>query len=186
MLKWLLILFGVMRSAIHPRQELVLENLALRQQLAVWKQRYPRLSLKNSDRLFWVFLSRVWSNWQTSLHLVKPATVVRWHRQGFKYYWCWKSRCRGRPKIDPKLRILIRQMCQANPLWGTANTRRTLNVGIRFIRSHCLQIYDSSPRPTLADLANLFTQSHEGNSIARFFHDTDCDVQSLIRVFGAQ
>ena len=118
MLKWLRMLFGVMRSSIRPRQELVLENLALRQQLVVLKQRYPRPSLKNSDRLFWVFLSRVWSNWRNSLHLVQPATVVRWHRQGFKYYWRWKNRGRGRPKIDLELRNLIRQMCQSNPLWG--------------------------------------------------------------------
>ena len=118
MFRWLEILFGTLRSLVRPHHELVLENLALRQQLVVLKQRYPRLRLQASDRFFWVFLSRVWSNWQDPLHLVQPATVVRWHRQGFKYYWRWKSRGRGRPKIDPELRILIRQMCQANPLWG--------------------------------------------------------------------
>lgn len=112
------ILFGTLRSLVRLHHELVLENLALRQQLAVLKQRYPRPRLQASDRFFWVFLSKVWSNWKDSLHLVHPATVVRWHRQSFKYYWRWKSRGRGGPRIDPEVRILIRQMCQANPLWG--------------------------------------------------------------------
>ena len=62
MFSWLEILFGTVRSLVRPRQELVLENLVLRQQLAVLKRHHPRPPLKNSDRLFWVFLSRVWSN----------------------------------------------------------------------------------------------------------------------------
>ena len=118
MLKWLRILISVLRSVVHPRRELVLETLALRQQLAVFKHHYPRPRLRDSDRLFWVLLRRVWRNWHLPLHLVKPATVVRWHRQGFRYYWRWKSRGRGRPKIDPEIRHLIRRMCRANPLWG--------------------------------------------------------------------
>ena len=118
MLKWLGILFGTLWSAIHPRHELALENLALRQQLAVFKHRYPRPHLQDSDRLFWVLMRRVWRNWKTSLYLVQPATVVRWHRQGFRYYWRWKSRGLGRPKIDPEIRHLIQRMCRANPLWG--------------------------------------------------------------------
>jgi len=68
--------------------------------------------------MFWVMLSRVWQNWRAALLLVQPATVVRWHRQGFRYYWRWKSRGRGRPRIDPEIRAPICQMCQANPLWG--------------------------------------------------------------------
>ncbi|MDH3378155.1 MAG: helix-turn-helix domain-containing protein [Gammaproteobacteria bacterium] len=117
-LKWLRILFGVVRSAIRPRQELALENLALRQQLAVLKHRYPRPRLQDSTRLFWVYLIRVLKNWRISLRILQPATVVRWHRQGFKYYWPWKSRGREHPKIDPEIRDLIQRMCNTNPLWG--------------------------------------------------------------------
>ncbi len=125
MFKWLRILL------VRPRHELVLENLALRQQLAVFKQRYPRPRLKDPDRLFWVLLSRMWRNWRTALHVVQPATVVRWHRQGFKYYWRWKSRGRGRPKIDPEIRHLICRICRANPLWGTPRIHvEMLKLGI--------------------------------------------------------
>jgi len=118
MFKWLRILVGALWSAFRPHRELVLENLVLRQQLAVFKHRYPRPRLKNSDQLFWVLLSRVWGNWRSALNVVQPATVVRWHRQGFKYYWRWKSRGRGRPKLDPEIRALIRRMCLSNPGWG--------------------------------------------------------------------
>jgi len=118
MFKWLVIIFGTARAAIRCRHDLVTENLALRQQLAVMKYQRPRPRLTDADRLFWVVLSRFWSAWRTSLHIVQPATIVRWHRQGFRYYWRWKSRYRGRPKVDPEIRVLIHRMCRANPLWG--------------------------------------------------------------------
>ena len=118
MFKWLRIVIGTLRSAVRSHHELVLENLALPHQLAVFKQRYPRPRLKDSDRLFWVLLRRLWCNWRTALHVVQPVTVVLWPRQGFKYYWRWKSRGRGRPKLDPEIRALIRQMCLSNPGWG--------------------------------------------------------------------
>jgi putative transposase len=103
---------------VQSQRALATENLALRQQLAVLKHRYPRPRLTDGDRLFWVLLCRWWTGWRESLHIVQPETVIRWHRQGFRYYWRWKSRRRGRPKIDPETRDLIRRMCRANPLWG--------------------------------------------------------------------
>src|SRR5947207_6091946 len=112
-------LFGTLRSCLRTHRELALENLVLRQQLAVWKAREPRPRFTEMDRLFWVFLSRVWTRWRDSLHVVRPETVVQWHRQGFRRYWAWKSRRRsGRPLISTELRDLIRQMSRANPLWG--------------------------------------------------------------------
>ncbi len=100
MLKWLKIIVGTLRSSVRSHRELALENLALRQQLATLKFRYPRPQLTDSDRLFWVVLSRLWPAWTDILHIVQPATVIRWHRQGFRYYWRWKSRRRDCPKID--------------------------------------------------------------------------------------
>jgi hypothetical protein len=96
---------------LRPQRDLALENLGLRQQLAVLRHRHPRPRLTDADRLFWVVLSRFWSGWRNSLHVVQAETVVRWHRQGFRYYWSWKSRRHGRPKIDPEIRGLIRRMC---------------------------------------------------------------------------
>src|SRR5437879_4842538 len=104
MVRWLGILLRTFRSAVRTRRELALENLALRQQLAVWKARQPRPRLTAMDRIFWVILSRLWNNWRSSVHLVRPQTVVGWHRQGFRGYWAWKSRRRrGRPAIGTEL-----------------------------------------------------------------------------------
>src|SRR5437660_8544717 len=117
MVRWLAILFGTLRSCLRTHRELALENLVLRQQLAVWKAREPRPRFTEMDRLFWVFLSRVWTRWRDSLHVVWPETVVQWHRQGFRRYWAWKSRRRsGRPMIGTELRELIRRISRANPL----------------------------------------------------------------------
>ena len=107
-------------SIFKTRRQLLFENLALRQQLAVLNRSVRRPQLTRLDRLFWVMVSRVWSHWSKALIIVQPQTVLRWHRQGFRLYWTWKSRSekRGHPFIDPAVRNLIRTMSQANPLWG--------------------------------------------------------------------
>src|SRR5919198_1651180 len=119
MVRWLRILVGTLKSSLRTHGELALENLALRQQLAVWKARQPRPQLRATDRIFWVVLSRVRTSWRSSLQLVRPETVLRWHRLGFRRYWAWKSRRRrGRPMVNIELRDLVRRMSRANPLWG--------------------------------------------------------------------
>src|SRR2546421_123480 len=85
------ILFGTLRSTVRAHRELALENLALRQQLAVWKARQPRPRLRAMDRIFWVVVSRLWKSWRDSLQVVRPETVVGWHRRGVRGYWGWKS-----------------------------------------------------------------------------------------------
>jgi len=88
MIRWLRILIGTVRAAVRTHRELALENLALRQQLAVWKVRRTRPRLTAMDRIFWVVLSRFWKGWRSSLQVVvRPETVVGWHRQGFRRYW---------------------------------------------------------------------------------------------------
>ncbi len=131
MLKWLGIIVRTLWSALHTHRALATENLLLRQQLAVLKQRHPRPRLTDADRLFWATLSATWSDWRESLHIVRPETVIRWHRQGFRYYWRWKSRHRGRPRVDPQVRELIRRMCRANSLWGAPRIHgELLKLGI--------------------------------------------------------
>ena len=100
-------------SAFKTLRSLALENLALRQQLAVLQRSVKRPRLSNVDRGFWVLLRRFWTDWARVLIIVKPETVVRWHRSGFKRYWTWKSRRRrpGRPGVAPEVRELIRDMC---------------------------------------------------------------------------
>ena len=106
--------------------DLILENLPLRQQLAVLQRSVKRPHLRRRDRAFWVLLSRVWANWRSVLTIVKPDTVVRWHRKGFRLYWRCKFRRRGpgRPPVSPEIRELIRQMAEANPLWGAPHIHR--------------------------------------------------------------
>jgi transposase InsO family protein len=113
-------------------RELALENLALRQQLAVCKARQPRPRLTEIDRIFWVLLSRLWTGWLDSLLVVRPETVIGWHRRGFGRYWAWKSRRRsGRPAVDAEIRDLIRRMSRANPLWGAPRIHgELLKLGI--------------------------------------------------------
>ena len=136
MFKWLEIIVRALRSALRSRRELALENLVLRQQLAVLKLCHPRPRLTDTDRLFWVLISRIRSGWRGALHIVQPETVVRWHRQGFRYYWRWKSRGRGRPKIGPENRALIRRMCRSNPLWGAPRIHgELLKLGIEISES---------------------------------------------------
>ena len=106
-----------------------MENLALRQQLAVLRRSVSRPRLRPWDRLFWVGPSRWWMGWKNALAIVAPATVVGWHRQGFRLYWRWKSRGRpGRPPIDLELRRLVQRMSRENPLWGAPRIRAELRL----------------------------------------------------------
>ena len=89
-------------SAFKARRELALENVALRQQLAVLRRSVKRPRLSNVDRVFWVLLRRIWTDWESVLVIVKPETVIRWHRCGFRRYWTWKSR-RRRPDDQASL-----------------------------------------------------------------------------------
>jgi len=100
---------------------LLLENLALRQQLAALKRKQPRPRLTPSDRLFWVLAKKFWSGWRQNLIIVSPETVVRWHRAGFALYWRAISRARrviGRKRISKEVRDLIFQMVAENSTWG--------------------------------------------------------------------
>lgn len=111
-------LFSWLTGRFRGRAELELEVIALRHQLAVLRRQRPgRARLFFIDRLLWVWLYRVWPRCLELMVLVKPATVVQWHRQGFRLYWRWRSRS-GRPRVDREIHDLIRQMNRANPLWG--------------------------------------------------------------------
>jgi putative transposase len=101
-------------------RQLALENVALRQQLAVYKRMISRPALRRSDRLVWAWLSRVWTGWRAALVTVAPDTVLRWQRQRFRLYWTTLSGrpTGGRPPISPEIRALVTRMAAANPLWG--------------------------------------------------------------------
>jgi hypothetical protein len=112
-------ILDALQVCFRSRRDLALEILALRQQVAVLKRKRPRPKLNSFDRLFWTTLRRVWSRWEEVLLIVKPETVVGWHRAAFRFYWRWRSRPRGgRPKITSEIRALIRRMAEDNAGWG--------------------------------------------------------------------
>src|SRR2546427_8251873 len=97
-------------------RQLALENLALRQQLAVYKRTANRPKLQRSDRLLWVWLSRVWPAWRQALVIVAPATVLRWQRRRFREYWTKISgrSMVGRPPVNVEINALVAKLAAAN------------------------------------------------------------------------
>lgn len=110
----------VVADLFRPRVALEAEVARLRHEVAVLRRNAPRrIALTNGDRMFLVLLHRLWPEIASRTSLVAPATLLRWHRQGFRTYWRWKSRALpGRPKIPRDLIELIKRMAKENPLWG--------------------------------------------------------------------
>jgi hypothetical protein len=134
MLELLIVVVRALTLALRGHRELVLENLALRQQLAAF-HRTTRCRLKARDRFFWMVLARSWQDWRTALMVVQPDTVVRWHRDWLRRRWTRRSQQRphGRPGIDQQIRTLVHEMATANPLWGAPRIHgelRTLGVPV--------------------------------------------------------
>jgi putative transposase len=122
---------GMVVRLFRGRRSLLLENLALRQQLVAMKRRHPRPSLDPFDKLFWVIARRIWSAWKHSLLIVTPETVVRWHRTGFHMYWRLISRVRrqvGRKPTPKEIRDLIIRMVVDNPTWGAPRVHGELRM----------------------------------------------------------
>jgi putative transposase len=131
MLGALRLLFLLFARSYRSRRDLLLENLALRQQLEVLARRNPQLRLAQSDRLFWVALRRLWPGWRRALILVQPETVVRWHRAGFELYWKWLSRKHavvGRKPTSKELREHIFRMVAENHTWGAPRIHGELRM----------------------------------------------------------
>jgi hypothetical protein len=93
-------------ASFRSHAGLQLEILALRHQLGVLRRSVKRPKLTAADRLFWASLSKAWSHWRSALVIVKPETVIAWHRKGFRLFWTWKVRCgqRGRPRVPKEAR----------------------------------------------------------------------------------
>ena len=99
-----LALLGTLRAALRTRTDLTLENLALRQQLALLRRRSKRPKFGLLDRAFWMWLSQWWTRWSEVLHVVKPQTVIRWHRQSFRAFWTRRGPRRGGTATPPRQR----------------------------------------------------------------------------------
>ena len=179
MLKDVRSIVAAIARRFRSRAVLELENLALRHQLHVLRRQRPgRPHLIAIDRLLWVWLYRLWPRCLETMVLVKPATVVQWHRQGFRLFWRWRSRS-GRPSVEREVRDLIRQMNAANPLWGSApDSRRAAQTRHRDQPSHGCQVHGAKTRSAFADVAQLSAQSGRR-------HRCDRHVRRGIRLVSA-
>jgi hypothetical protein len=149
MLKLLIVVVRALTLTLRGHRELVLENLALRQQLAAY-HRTTRCRLRARDRLFWMTLARTWRNWRTALMVVQPDTVIRWHRDWLRRRWTRRSQTRnhGRPPIAPQVRALVREMATANPLWGAPRIHgELLTLGVQVSERTVSRLLEPHARP---------------------------------------
>jgi len=165
MVRSLRLLFTLLVRFLRSRRDLLLENLALRQQVLVLARHRPRPRFSNADRFLWVMLRRFWPRWQGALILVQPDTVVGWHRAGFRLYWTWLSQHRkraGRKWVSSELRELIFRMVAENSTWGAPRIHAELKMlGFDISERTVLRWMRRAPRnPESAKRWKTFLQNH--------------------------
>jgi putative transposase len=168
----MLIVVAALRSASKTSAELRLENIALRHQLAVLRRSAPkRVKINASDRLLWVWLRRFWPDWKTALVIVRPQTVVSWHRKGFQLFWSWKIRQGkpGRPSLPREIRDLIRTISRNNPRWGAPRIQGELiKLGIE-ITEPTVAKYMVRQRKPPSQTWRTFLDNHIGTLVSLDF-----------------
>ena len=181
-----LCLLGTLGSAFRRRSDLILENLALRQQLAVFKHGRPRLRLTHPDRLFWFTLSRLWSRWREVLVVVKPETVVGWHRWAFRRFWTWRSRHRrlGRPPLGREVRDLGKRMATANEGWGAPRIHgELLKLGIVISEREVSRLMPPRTRKPPSQTWRTFLDNHIGSLVSIDFFTVPTATFRILYVF---
>ena len=163
-----MILVAFVHEIVLSRATLQLENVALRQQVAVLKRERPRPRLHPLDRVFWVLLFHLWPRWKDALVIVKPETVIGWHRRGFHLFWKWKS-CHGkpgRPRTSKEIRELIQRMSRENPLWGAPrNHGELLKLGIDVSQATVTRYMVRHPKPP-SQTWRTFLDNHVGSLVS--------------------
>lgn len=169
MICWLTFSLRLAAAILKSRRNLLLENAALHHQLLILARNATRPQWRPLDRGFWIFLSLVWSRWRTVLQLVRPDTVIRWHRQGFRLFWKWKSRHGkvGRKTISPTTIALIRQMSLANPLWGAPRIHgELLKLGITVAQRTVARYIVPRPNRSPSQNWKSFLHNHLGQMVS--------------------
>jgi len=186
MLRLLAALLPTLLSAMRYRRHLVIENLALRQQLATLAgRRHP--DIRPADRVFWILLRRLWSGWAETLAIVAPDTVVRWHRAGFRIYWNWLSRRgkrSGRHPLPREVRALIRRMATENP-WGAPRIHgELLCLGFDVSERSVSRYLRSLPRTPRANATwTTFLRNHRDGIAAMDFFTVPTAMFRVLHVF---
>jgi len=167
-------LLGWIFSIVSSPENLILENLALRQQLLALRAKRPQRRLTARHKLFWVMLRKVWSGWRNPLILVTPRTVTGWHRAGFRLYWKWLSRARqrgGRKPVSKEIRTLIFLMVAENPTWGAPRIHgELLKLGFHLSEATVSRWLRRIPRtPDPANRWLIFLKNHRESIAAMNF-----------------
>jgi putative transposase len=161
-----------LRDCFRTRALLLAEILALRHQLAVLQRSScgHKLRLRWADRVLWVWLSRLWNDWRSALLMVRPETVIAWHRKGFRLYWrCKSRRCQGRPSVLPEVRNPIRQMSLANPRWEAPRIHgELLKVGIEVSQATVAKYMVRQRKPP-SQTWRTFLENHVKDSVSADF-----------------
>ena len=172
-------------KSLFSRRQLILENLALRHQLLVYQRNHTKLRLNNNDRTVWVLLSKFLNNWKDVLVIVKPKTVIAWHRKGFKFYWTWKCRKKGygRSKTDQYIIEQIRNISRTNPFWGAPRIHGELiKIGFEVSES-TVQRYMIKPKKPPSQPWRTFLDNHVKNMISVDFMIVTTITFKLLYVF---
>src|SRR5438309_10384299 len=159
---------AALSSVFKTRAALQLENLALRHQLGVLQRSVRKPKLTPLDRLLWACLCGVWADWRSALIVVKPETVIAWHRKGFRLFWTWKVRrgqC-GRPSVPKDVRDLIRLMSRANPTWGAPRIHgELLKLGMNIGETSVSKYLDRHRKPP-SQTWRTFLENHVKNFVS--------------------
>jgi putative transposase len=172
-------------SHLRSHESLRLENMALRHQLAVYQHTVKRPKLRPADRLFWSWLSRLWSDWQAALAFVQPRTVIAWQKRRFRDYWrqLSQSGTPGRPSLSKDVRDLIRDMWRSNPLWGAPRIVGELRkLGINVAKS-TVEKYRPRVRKPSSPTWKTFLNNHVEDLIACDFFTVPTATFRVLFVF---
>jgi len=182
---WLRQLLALIRALAEDRQRLALENVALRHQLAVLKRSVKRPKIQDSDRMFWILMTKMLKEWQEAVHFVKPETVIVWHRKGFAYYWRKKSKGKpGRPPISMAVIHLIRRMSMENMTWGSPKIVNELALLGHVVQKSTVEKHMVKPRkPDPSQRWGTFIRNHMNVTAACDFFVVPTLTFKLMYVF---
>ena len=180
-----LLIANFVHSLLRSQRQLVFENLALRQQVVMLRKSVKKPRPSVADKLFWILFSRYVDGWRKILYSLHPDTVVRWHHEGFRRYWNWKSRRRrvGRPPIDTEIRKLIRQMQSANVGWGAPRIHGELQMlGIQISESTVAKYMICHRKPP-SQTWRTFLENHTADLVSVDFFTVPTATFRILYVF---
>src|ERR1035437_2038189 len=158
----------IIKLSFKNKIQLLLEIAMLAKQLEIYKRTDPKLKISRIDRMFFSLVMDWLSNWKERLFIVKPETVIKWHRTAFRYYWRWKSQHKGgRPKVSREVIVLIKQMANENPQWGSPRIHGELQkLGFNICESTVQRYMPKKGKRTTGQNWKTFLKNHSKDIIS--------------------